>query len=300
MFTEGKKKMSNETRRALGRGLGALIPEKVLEKPAAKEGVSGIINLKLEQILPNRYQPREEFDTQALQELAASIKEKGFIQPVIVRPASGGKYELIVGERRLRAANLLHYNEIPAIVKEANDEESLELALIENIQREGLNPIEEAQAYQKLIDRFNFTQEKIAQVVGKARTSVNNTLRILKLPQKIQESIRKNLLSFSHARALLEIENEKELLALAEKIIASELSVRELENILKHKRKEKSKKPKIATVYKQPHISAIEEELQHILGTKVRIIQAKKRGRIEIDFYSPEDLERVVEVLKKK
>ncbi len=300
MFTEGKKKMSNETKRALGRGLGALIPEKVLERPAAKEGASGIINLKLEQILPNRYQPREEFDTQALQELAASIKEKGFIQPVIVRPASGGKYELIVGERRLRAANLLHHNEIPAIVKEANDEESLELALIENIQREGLNPIEEAQAYQKLIDRFNFTQEKIAQVVGKARTSVNNTLRILKLPQTIQESIRKNLLSFSHARALLEIKNEKELLALAEKIIASELSVRELENILKHKRKEKSKKPKIAAVYKQPHVSAIEEELQHILGTKVRIVQSKKRGRIEIDFYSPEDLERVVEVLKKK
>ncbi|MEK6714450.1 MAG: ParB/RepB/Spo0J family partition protein [Candidatus Omnitrophota bacterium] len=292
--------MSNETKRALGRGLGALIPEKVLERPAAKEGASGIINLKLEQILPNRYQPREEFDTQALQELAASIKEKGFIQPVIVRPASGGKYELIVGERRLRAANLLHHNEIPAIVKEANDEESLELALIENIQREGLNPIEEAQAYQKLIDRFNFTQEKIAQVVGKARTSVNNTLRILKLPQTIQESIRKNLLSFSHARALLEIKNEKELLALAEKIIASELSVRELENILKHKRKEKSKKPKIAAVYKQPHVSAIEEELQHILGTKVRIVQSKKRGRIEIDFYSPEDLERVVEVLKKK
>lgn len=300
MFTEGKKKMSNETKRALGRGLGALIPEKVLERPAAKEGASGIINLKLEQILPNRYQPREEFDTQALQELAASIKEKGFIQPVIVRPASGGKYELIVGERRLRAANLLRHNEIPAIVKEANDEESLELALIENIQREGLNPVEEAQAYQKLIDRFNFTQEKIAQVVGKARTSVNNTLRILKLPQTIQESIRKNLLSFSHARALLEIKNERELLALAEKIIASELSVRELENILKHKRKEKSKKPKIAAVYKQPHVTAIEEELQHILGTKVRIVQSKKRGRIEIDFYSPEDLERVVEVLKKK
>lgn len=291
--------MSNMAKRALGRGLGALIPEKILTKSAAEES-SGMLNLKLTQILPNPNQPREEFDKTALDELAASIKEKGFIQPVIVRKRTDGKYELIAGERRFRAANLLRYNEIPAIVKEANDEESLELALIENIQREDLNPVEEAQAYKKLIERFNFTQEKIAQVVGKARATVNNALRILKLPAKIQESIRKNLLSFSHARALLEIEDEKELLALADKIIASELSVRELENILKSKRKEKSKKIKAGgSASKDPHIRAVEEELQHILGTKVRIIQAEKRGRVEIEFYSLEDLERILEVLKR-
>ncbi|MDP1853657.1 MAG: ParB/RepB/Spo0J family partition protein [Candidatus Omnitrophota bacterium] len=292
--------MSNETRRALGRGLSALIPEKVLEKPELKEEIKGMVNLKIEQIMPNPYQPREEFNAQALEELAASIKEKGFIQPIIVRKSLDGKYELIAGERRLRAANLLRCNEIPAIIKEVNDEESLELALIENIQREDLNPLEEAQAYQKLVDRFGFTQEKIAQVVGKARATINNALRILKLPAKIQESIKKNLLSFSHARALLEIENKEEQQVLADKIISSELSVRELENILKHKRREKNKKPKAAALQKEPHAVAVEEELQHILCTKVRIMQAKKRGRIEIEFYSPEDLERILGVLLKK
>lgn len=292
--------MSNETKKALGRGLSALIPEKVLERPESKEDIGGMVNLKIEQIIPNPYQPREEFNVQALEELAASIKEKGFIQPVIVRKGLDGKYELIAGERRLRAANLLRCNEIPAIIKEVSDEESLEIALIENIQREGLNPLEEAQAYQKLIDRFSFTQEKIAQVVGKARTTVNNVLRILKLPAKIQEGIKKNLLSFSHARALLEVENKEEQQSLADKIISSELSVRELENILKHRRREKNKKPKAGMLQKEPHAAAIEEELQHILGTKVRIMQAKKRGRIEIEFYSPEDLERILDVLLKK
>lgn len=285
-------------KKALGRGLSALIPERVLEK-SAKAEAGGIVNLKIAEILPNPYQPREDFDEHGLEELAASIKEKGFIQPIIVRKNQVGKYELVAGERRLRAANLLRHNEIPAIVKEANDEESLELALIENIQREDLNPMEEARAYQKLMDKFNFTQEKISQVVGKARATVNNTLRILKLPQKIQEHIKKNLLSFSHARALLEIENTQEQLGLAEKIIASELSVRELENILKHRRQHRGKKIKTVISHKEPHIRSIEEELQHILGTKVRIIQAKKRGRIEIEFYSLEDLERILGVLKK-
>lgn len=285
-------------KKALGRGLSALIPGKKADSPL-KEPTGGILNLAIAEILPNPYQPREEFAPQALEELSASIKEKGFIQPVIVRNGRDGKYELIAGERRLRAAKLLHYKEIPAIIKDANDEESLELALIENIQREGLNPIEEASAYQKLIDRFNFSQEKIAQVVGKARTTVSNTLRILKLPVKIQEKIKKNLLSFGHARALLAVEDEKELLALAEKIIASELSVRELENILKRKHKEKSNKLKFSSTESQPHIRAIEEELQHILGTKVRIAQSKKRGRIEIEFYSLGDLERILAVLKK-
>lgn len=286
-------------KRALGKGLSALIPEK--QDRQTKETFAGIINLNIEQVLPNPYQPREEFDAQALQELTDSIKEKGFIQPILVRKKVGEGYELIAGERRLRAAKSLRFKEIPAIVKEANDEESLELSLIENVQREGLSPVEQAQAYKKLMDRFNFTQEKIAQVVGKARATINNTLRILKLPQKIQGYIRKNLLSFSHARALLEVEEAQEQILLADKIMASELSVRELENLLKHKRLSKGKKKKaVASSVRDPHISSIEEELQHTLGTKVRITQAKKRGRVEIEFYSLEDLQRIVEVLRKR
>lgn len=292
--------MSTEARRALGRGLSALIPERATERTELKEEMQGMVNLKIEHISPNPYQPREEFDAQALQELAASIKEKGFIQPVIVRKGSDSKYELIAGERRLRAAKLLHYNEIPAIIKQVSDEESLEIALIENIQRENLNPLEEAQAYQRLVEHFNFTQDKIAQVVGKARSTVNNTLRILKLPLKIQEAIKTNLLSFSHARALLEIKSEEEQILFAERVLSSELSVRELENLLKHKRPDRGQKKRSINVSSgDPYVKNIEEQLQHVLGTKVRIVQAKKRGRIEIEFYSPADLERILEVLKK-
>ncbi|PIQ89186.1 MAG: hypothetical protein COV72_04390 [Candidatus Omnitrophica bacterium CG11_big_fil_rev_8_21_14_0_20_42_13] len=290
-------------KKALGKGLSALIPEKINKQILDFKPGDGIINLKITQIVPNPYQPRKEFDAKTLQDLAASIKEKGFIQPIIVRKQAEGRYELIAGERRFRAANILQYNEIPAIIKNVNDEESLEISLIENIQREELNPVEQAQAYQELIDKFRFSQEKIAQAMGKARTTINNTLRILKLPQKIQEYIRKNLLSFSHARTLLEIGEEKEQISLAEKIISSELSVRELENILKHKRsfgdKAKEKK-RHAAVGSDPYVSAAAEELQHILGTKVRIIQAKKRGRIEIEFYSAQDLERILRVVKNK
>lgn len=284
-------------KKALGRGLSALIPERAAREPAA----GGVVNLKLQEIIPNPHQPRKEFDKSALDDLAASIREKGIIQPVIVRKKGAQGYELIAGERRFRAANLLGLKEIPAIIKEANDEETLELSLIENIQREDLNPMETAQAYQELIDKFNFTQEKIARVVGKARATVNNTLRILKLPAKIKDAIRNNLLSFSHARALLEITDEKEQVVLAEKIMSSELSVRELEGLLKHRRPKDARQKRAVSRAsgEAPYIKNIQEELQHVLGTKVRIIQAKKRGRIEIDFYSAADLERILGVLKK-
>jgi ParB family transcriptional regulator, chromosome partitioning protein len=280
-------------RRALGKGLGALIPEKVVDNTMRKEE---IIYVQSGQIKPNPFQPREDFDQQSIEELAQSIKEKGVIQPLLVR-RRGDNYELIAGERRLRAANSLGLNEIPIIVREVSDQDSLELALIENIQREGLNPIEEAHAYQHLIDKFKVTQEKISEVLGKARVSVTNTLRLLKLPHEIQGEMKKGRISFAHGRALLEVEDANQQRSLAQDIISKGLSVRELENLIKSKRP-KSIKRNIGKGQREPLVAILEEQLQHALATKVRISKRKKRGHISIEFYSPEDLERIVKVIK--
>lgn len=277
-------------RKALGKGISALIPEK--ELPAQEK----ILYLKLEQIRPNPFQPRENFDSQSIEELAQSIKEKGVIQPVLVRP-KGDFYELIVGERRFRAANLLNLKEIPAIVKDVIDEDSLELSLIENIQRQDLNPIEEAHAYQYLIDKFNLTQEKISEVLGKARVTITNILRLLKLPQEIQEEIKKGRITFAHGRTLLEIEDNNLQRKLTQEIISKHLSVNELENLIKM-RLTKGLKRKPRQLTQEPYIVVIEEELQHILGTKVRISKRKKRGTILIEFYSPQELERITEIIR--
>jgi len=280
-------------RRALGKGLGALIPERNLEGSGHKEE---IIYVQSNQIKPNPFQPREDFDQQSIEELAQSIKEKGVIQPLLVR-RKGDNYELIAGERRLRAANMLGLKEIPIIVRDVSDQDSLELALIENIQREGLNPIEEAHAYQHLIDKFKVTQERISEVLGKARVSVTNTLRLLKLPHEIQEEMKKGRISFAHGRALLEIEYANQQRRLAQDIISKGLSVRELENLIKATRP-KSIKRNIGQGQREPLVAILEEQLQHALATKVRIIKRKKRGHINIDFYSQEDLQRIVNVIK--
>ena len=280
-------------RKGLGRGLGALIPEK---EPLLREKEK-IVYLLIDEIRPNPYQPRENFDHESLDDLVASIKEKGIIQPVLVRPTASG-YELIAGERRLRAANSLNIKEIPAIIKEAKDEESLELALIENIQRQDLNPIEEACAFKHLIERFSFSQEKIAQTIGKARVSVANTLRLLKLPADIQAMIRKSLLSFAHGKVLLELQDASRQEALAQRAVSEGLSVKELEGlILPHQRARKQKSP--AVLNEHPHIKAIEEELQQFLGSKVRIVPGRKRGAILIEYYSHEDLERIYKAIKR-
>ncbi|MFH1191721.1 MAG: ParB/RepB/Spo0J family partition protein [Candidatus Omnitrophota bacterium] len=280
-------------RRALGKGLGALIPEKVLDISQHKEE---LIYVQSEQIKPNPFQPREDFDQQSIEELAQSIKEKGVIQPLLVR-RKGDNYELIAGERRLRAANSMGLKEIPVIVREVSDQDSLELALIENIQREGLNPIEEAHAYQHLINKFQVTQEKISEVMGKARVSITNTLRLLKLPYEIQEELKKGRISFAHGRALLEITDANHQRRLAQDIIAKGLSVRELENLIKTSRP-KSIKRNIGQGQREPLVAILEEQLQHALATKVRISKRKKRGNINIEFYSPEDLQRIVNVIK--
>jgi len=281
-------------RKALGKGLSALIPEKVLESKERKEE---IVYVQSGQIKPNPFQPREDFDQQSIEELAQSIKEKGVIQPLLVR-RKGDNYELIAGERRLRAANSLGLKEIPIIVRDVSDQDSLELALIENIQREDLNPIEEAHAYQHLIDKFQVTQEKISEVLGKARTTITNTLRLLKLPHEIQQEMKKGRISFAHGRALLEIDDTNQQRRLAQDIISKGLSVRELESLIKTTRP-KGLRHKIGQGQREPLVAVLEEQLQHALATKVRIIKRKKRGHINIEFYSQEDLERIVNVIKR-
>jgi len=277
-------------RKALGKGISALIPEREVER---KEE---IIYVQTGQIKPNPFQPREDFDTQGIEELAQSIKEKGVIQPLLVR-RKGDYYELIAGERRLRAAQLLNLEELPIIIKDVEDRDSLELALIENIQRQDLNPIEEAHAYQYLIDKFQVTQDKISAVLGKARATITNTLRLLKLPQEVQEEMKKGRISFAHGRALLEIEDVNQQRRLAQEVISKGLSVRELENLIKRSRP-KGIKRRMGQAMREPYLAVLEEELQQIIGTKIRISKRKKRGHILIEFYSQEDLERIVGILK--
>ena len=277
-------------KRGLGRGLSALIPEK------EHGGEEKILYIKADDIRASRYQPRTEFDTEKLDELVASIEEKGVIAPILVRPMDGGGYELIAGERRLRAVKRLGLPEIPAIIKLVTDTEMLQLSLIENVQREGLNPIEEAHAYQRLIDEFSFTQEKIGQSIGKDRSSVANILRLLKLPKKVQEAVSRGTITMGHARALLSLEDTKTQIELCERIIARGLSVRGTEEAVGKKKTDISKKRLI----KDHHISSIEEELQQILATKVKITYRKGRGKINIEYYSDTDLDRILGLIKPK
>lgn len=271
----------------LGRGLSALIPE-------TSETKEKIVLLKVDTIAASPYQPREKFHEEKLEELIASIREKGVIQPILVRHSKDGKYELIAGERRLRAVKALGIEEIPCLLKDVGDLEALELSLIENLQREELNPIEEAHAYRRLCNEFNFTQEKIGQAIGRDRATVANTMRLLHLSEKIQEHVANNDISMGHARALLSLPSASSQTKLCDRIIKKGLSVRQVENMIK-------RTPGVSrrTITKDSHISAIEEELQHIFGTRVKITSGKKRGKIEIQYYSNEDLERILAVIKK-
>lgn len=284
-------------KRVLGRGLAALIPEKQtvsninMLEPNIQQGVR---NIPIEKIKANKYQPREEFNQETLDDLAASIKEKGFIQPVLVR-LKNDEYELIAGERRFRAAKKLGYKEIPAIIKEATDLDSLELSIIENVQRENLNPIDQAKAYKRLQEEFNLTQEKVADTIGKDRTTVTNILRLLNLPVKIQEYVSRGTISMGHARAILSLSKESEQTRLCTKIIKDDLSVRETESYAK---KIAFHKSKIKTTDKDPDLNSIEQALREIFGTKVTIAKTKNGGKIEIEFYSDTDLSRVVTLLK--
>jgi len=277
-------------RRSLGKGIGALIMDHQSEEKQEK-----IIRLKLDQVRANPFQPREDFDAQGLEDLMQSIREKGVIQPILVR-RQGDAYELIAGERRLRAAQQLGLSEIPAIVRDVTDEDSLELALIENIQRQNLNPIEEARAFDYLMHKFSLTQEKVSEILGKSRASIANTLRLLKLPQEIQDEMKKGRISFAHGRTLLEVDDANQQRRLAQEIILKGLSLAELEVLVK-KHRPKSHKQSMRQPGRDPLVVVLEEQLQQALATKVRVAKRKKRGHILIEFYSEEDLQRITNKL---
>ena len=269
------------TKRGLGRGLGALLSPGETEAGHFQE-------IPLDAILTNPNQPRKSFESNSLHELAASMRQSGILQPVVVRPYGAG-YQLVVGERRWRAAKLAGFKTIPAVIREVTDAECLELALIENLLREDLNPMEEAEAYQRLLAEFQWTQEELAQRVGKDRTSIANCLRLLKLPQIIQDDLRAGRLTMGHARALLSLTSTREQLRLREQILAHSWSVRTTEEGV-----QRSRIPRRA-LRRSAELAALEEMLREALATRVRIVGNERRGRIELVYASREELERLVE-----
>ena len=278
-------------RQALGKGLGALIPDKPL---AEGEGKKSFFTCGIEEIQPNPFQPRKTFNEEPLQELVQSIREKGILQPLVVR-RKGERYELIAGERRWRAAQKAGIKEVPILVRNVSESELLELSLIENIQREDLNPIEEAEAYKGLAEQFHLTQEDISQKVGKDRATVANALRLLRLPPEIKQSLAEGKVTVGHARALLGLDSPEKQRAAWRKVLSGGLSVRQTENLIKRLRPKTS----AGSAKSTPEWESLVDELQRSLGTRVRIVGRKKRGRIEIDFYSPEELERILDFLRR-
>ena len=249
--------------------------------------------LDVDLLEPNRFQPRQAFSEAKLEELAQSIRTHGFIQPIVVRPA-GDRYQIVAGERRWRAAQRLGLSRVPVAIKSISDNDLLEVSLIENIQRENLNPIEEAKAYHRLSQEFDLTQEQVAQRTGKDRSTVTNFLRLLKLPKEIQQMVLEDRLSMGHARAILALEGASEQRALAEKTVESGWSVRQVEKVIAaSKAPNQPKKTKRV----DPNVRAATETLERSLGTRVRIVERGKKGRIEIEYYSQEELQRLYERL---
>ncbi len=277
------------SKRGLGKGLEALIP-RVEQK---EKGF--ILEIEVENLTPNLFQPRKNFNKEKMEELKESIKKHGIIQPIVARKMANG-YEIIAGERRLKAAKEIGLKKIPAIIKSINNEKSLEIALVENIQREDLNPVEQANAFKRLIDEFNLTQQELAEVTGKSRTLVTNTIRLLKLNPEIQKNISEGKISFGHAKLLLSIEGEEVQKAVCERIIVNDLSVRDTEHLIKNieKAQKKQFKVKNITIERFPEV---EGKLRDVLGTKINILYDGKKGKISIEFYSKEDLRRIAGLL---
>jgi ParB family chromosome partitioning protein len=271
---------------ALGKGLDALLPNKGNE----------VIDIDIARIIPNKNQPRKVFKDAALKELALSIKEKGVLQPVIVSRSGDGNFNLIAGERRWRASTLAGLAKIPALIKDVSSQDSIEIALIENIQREELNPIETADAFQHLINEFKLTQEALSERVGKDRATVSNYLRILKLPDMIKSFINDGSITMGHAKALLAITDEIKQMEAAKKILEGGLSVRESEALCGSPARAVSAKAKKAKK-KLPEVADLEDKLIQTLGTKVRIAHKGKKGKIEIDYYSLDELDRLLDIL---
>lgn len=291
-------------KKGLGKGLGTLFGGSDIEEitsevtPETTDG--NIRNIKMSLIEPNKKQPRRSFDEDKIETLAQSIKEHGLIQPIILTPSENGMYKIVAGERRWRAAKKAKLKEIPAVVRSYDNEQVAEIALIENLQRENLNPIEEAIGYNLLIEEFNFTQEIISQRVGKSRSAVANSLRLLSLEEDIKKLLINGLISGGHARAVLSLCDTELRSALAKRIVDDNLNVRQAEALAKQLQKKtppkKAKKKTAADI----ELEKIQNDLSSMMGTKVRIIHSPKKGKIEIEYYGNDDLERILEFINVK
>lgn len=274
----------------LGKGLGALMLENNVDDMVSTS------TLNINEIIPNKEQPRKTFDRTALEELADSIRQHGVLQPLLVRPLPNGAYQLVAGERRWRASRLAELKEVPVIIKELTDTEAMEIAIIENLQREDLNPIEEAEGLQTLIDKCGFTQEEVATSVGKSRPAITNALRLLKLPEDVREMTKKGDISAGHARALLSFDSQALMQEVAAKIVSDKLTVRDVEKL--------AKRPKTAETKKAPRrrdsiYDEVELSLTEALGRKVKVYNGRSKGTLEIEFYSADDLKNIANIIGK-
>lgn len=275
------------TERRLGRGLAQIV-----ESSSTARTNPNVVSIRVDQIKPNRYQPRDTIEPEGLAELAASIKQLGVIQPVIVRPIAHGIYELVAGERRWRASQVAGLQDVPAIVKAFTDQEAVEISLIENLHRKDLNPMEQARTFQRLIDEFSYTQEQLAQMLGRDRSSIANMLRLLRLPKEIQQAVADGKISEGHAKVLAGVDGLPKQLELFKQVTSKGLTVRQLEELAGQW--QPSKKRRHAA---DPQSTALENELRQALGTKVSLTLRRKGGRIVIDYFSSEDLTRILRVL---
>lgn len=278
----------------LGRGFDALFLDNATEELAEEKG---IVTLRLNDIEPNKNQPRQIFDDEALSELADSIREHGVLQPLIVRPLLGGSYQLVAGERRWRASRLAGLSEVPVIVRALTDSEVAVIALIENLQREDLNPIEEAEGINRLIDEYSFTQEQAAEKLGKSRSALTNTLRLMKLPEKVRGLVSDDFLSAGHARALLALEDATVMEEIADEVVARKLSVRETEKLVKQLNSAQEDKPK-KVKRRDTYYNEVELSLSDILGRKVTVKESGKGGKIEFEFFDKEDLTKLAKLFE--
>lgn len=278
------KKMSG-----LGKGLGALMLENATDEMLAEN------ELPINEIIPNRDQPRKTFDEAALEELAQSIKQHGVLQPLLVRPIPSGGYQLVAGERRWRACRIAGLNKVPVVIKELTDTETMEIAIIENLQREDLNPIEEAEGLQALIDKCGYTQEEVAVSVGKSRPAIANSLRLLRLPQEVRDMTKNGDISAGHARALLAFDNEAMMLEAAKNIVSNKMTVRDVERLAKIKETDEPRRRR--TRRRDSFYDEVELSLSETLGRKVKVYTGRGSGTLEIEFYSQEDLKELANKL---
>lgn len=281
--------MAVKKKSGLGKGLDAIFAENETEER------SGATELKLSELEPNRNQPRKEFDEEALAELADSISQHGILQPLLVRPIFGGGYQIVAGERRWRAARMAGLSTVPAIVRELDDEQVMELALIENLQREDLTPLEEALGYQSLMDGYGMTQDEVSKAVGKSRPTITNALRLLKLPEEIREMIAFGEISAGHGRALLAFKDEEMMLEVAHQIERDDLSVRAVERLAQKANAEKKEKSEKRVSI--PYFNEVELSLHDYLGRKVQVNGNEKKGVLQIEFYGQEDLSELIRKL---